>query len=353
MKRVGLKALLVALALAVLAAACTDSGDGAEESAPDEDGSPAVPESTASPGSTADLRLVTLNLLHGLPYVACAPDSDSCQAADRLDGLFALIEDEASCPDVIGLQEIGPEQKEMIPDQLADLCEGVYAMLFEDEGSVDETMVLTSLPVVEHRSVDLSGPPWTAHWARLESDLGPVDFLTTHFASDSYNPDCTPEVCSPACPTGVEMGTCNAIEVVHFLDENADPDGVTIVTGDLNQSLDHPRIRTITDAGYRDVWLEAGNPECDPATGVGCTCCIEGNDGLEGLATPEKTFSSRIDFVLVRAPDACELAVDSPDDGDGDGTATAVFAGDPLDPPINGVYWASDHAGVQADLSCA
>jgi len=353
MKRAVLKALVVVLALAVSAVACTGSEDGSEGSAPDDGGSPAVSDPTAPEEPAPDLRLVTLNLLHGLPYVACEPDSNSCQAEDRLDGLFGLIEDEAGCPDVIGLQEIGPEQKRMIPEKLADLCEGVYQMLFEDEGSVDETMLLSALPVVEHRSVEISGPPWTAHWARLESDLGPVDFLTTHFASDSYNPDCTPEVCSPVCPTGVEMGTCNAIEVVEFLDESADPEGITIVTGDLNQPLDDPRIRTITDAGYQDMWLEAGNPECDPATGVGCTCCIEGDDGLEGLATPEKTFSSRIDFVLVRTSDACELAVDSPADGDGDGTATAVFAGEPLDPPINGVYWASDHAGVQADLTCA
>lgn len=347
MKRTGFRALLIALTVISMAAACSDSPD----SLPGDDGSPGASGSTTPGGSSPDLRLVTLNLLHGLPYVACSPESDSCQAADRLDGLFGLIEAEAGCPDVVGLQEIGPEQKELIPANLGELCEGSYEMLFEDEGSVDETMVLTSLPVVEHRSVEISGPPWTAHWARLDSDLGPVDFLTTHFASDSYNPECTPEVCSPVCPTGIEMGTCNAIEVVDFLDENADPEGITIVTGDLNQSLDHPRIRTITDAGYEDMWLEAGEPECDPATGVGCTCCIEGDDGLEGLATPEKTFSGRIDFVLARSSDTCELVVDSPDDGDG--TATAIFAGEPLDPPINGVYWVSDHAGVQADLACA
>jgi hypothetical protein len=30
-----------------------------------------------------------------------------------------------------------------------------------------------------------------------------------------------------------------------------------------------------------------------------------------------------------------------------------MFAAEPFDPPIDGIFWPSDHAGVQAELTCA
>ncbi len=53
--------------------------------------------------------------------------------------------------------------------------------------------------------------------------------------------------------------------------------------------------------------------------------------------------------MLARPPDGCQLVVDV-DDADGDGTHTGLWANEPLPEPIGGLYWPSDHAGIQADV---
>ncbi|MCZ7526482.1 MAG: endonuclease/exonuclease/phosphatase family protein [Acidimicrobiia bacterium] len=353
--------IVVALVLVAGAACSGDGGDGAP-------GAPSAPSATstsaptaasgagtAAPGPTEPppaapgLRVVSLNVLHGL---FCEPATDFCDAPNRVALLLGLLED-AGCPELVGLQEIGPRQEELIVPALAGLCEGAYELVWNPEPGPDREMVLTSLPVLDERFVDLAGFPWSAHWVRVESPAGPVDFLTTHFASSANNPPCGPETCPPLCPVGVETGTCHALEVVDFLDRYADPDGITVVAGDLNQPVDHPRIRTLLDAGFVDVWTAAGNPECDPATGEGCTCCLDDESDPGVFSGTEAAYDERIDFVLVRVPARCELVLDPPGDADGDGVGTGRFAGTPVADGPGGLTFPSDHAGVQADLACA
>ena len=142
------------------------------------------------------------------------------------------------------------------------------------------------------------------------------------------------------------------MEVVDFLEQNADPEEISVISGDLNATLDSSRLAPIA-AWYQDVWTLGGNPECDPETGEGCTCCVAGPPVLDGLDAPDITFDERIDFILARTPEGCELAVDTLDDLNDNGTSTGVFAGTPSDPPVNGIYWPADHAGVQAELFCS
>ncbi|MDH3706333.1 MAG: hypothetical protein OES57_09715, partial [Acidimicrobiia bacterium] len=131
----------------------------------------------------------------------------------------------------------------------------------------------------------------------------------------------------------------------------ADPAGVQLVIGDLNKEIDDPRMQTLTDAGFVDMFALAGLPECDLSTGEWCTSGIGGDSDLDGLDDPTETFGSRIDFILVRST-ACEAVVDGADDADGDGTPSGLWANTPSPEPVDGVVWPSDHAGVVVDLSC-
>lgn len=330
-----------ALVVALVGAACTSDDDGDTTTDPEE--------------RTEDVTVVNLNVLHGLPIGNCPPETEGCNAAGRMEGTLRLLE-EAGCPDIVALQEIGPDQMELIPAGLPDVCDGAYELVSPRPGGIEQ-WVLSSLPVLDSGTEPISGLSRSIQWVRLDSDLGPIDFYTTHFVAGIDTFPCTEELC-PGIETGLctpemETGECDPFEAVDYIERTADAGTLTILTGDLNAEIDEPRVETITAEGFVDVWTLAGNGECDPDTAENCTSGQGGEGPFDGLDIAENTRDERIDFVLVRAPDDCELTLDDPEDGDGDGTATAMFAGEPFDPPVDGVYWASDHTGVQADISCA
>lgn len=339
------------LAAGLLVASCGGGDDDTDAAVPDDGTSTtnAPGEADTGTGDTggdageATLRVVAINQLHG---VFCPEETDFCGAPQRLELLFAEIE-AAECPPVVGLAEIGPRQQELVPERLPTLCGGQYTLLWDPEGQAepfDQEMILTSLDVIEESYIELSGFPWSAHWAKLDSPLGVVDFVVVHQASSANNPPCAPETCAPVCPAGEETGTCHSRELIAFLDERATPGGIQIVSGDLNKRPQDPRITVYYDAGFVDAWVEAGMPECDPETGEGCTCCIgseaEPWDG-GGLRDATQRRSSRIDYVLVRDTGECTLRY-----------GAQIFAGDPAASPVDGILWPSDHTGVLADLTC-
>jgi hypothetical protein len=324
------RVLTVALAVAVVTlGACSDDGgnDSSDETTDQAaDGAP----------SDAAVRAVTLNQLHGIFCV----DNDNCHAPDRVQLLYDQLE-AADCPELVGLQEIGPRQGELIPASLDELCNGEYELAWEAEDSPDRPMILSRLPIVDQGWVDLAAFPWSAYWVQVDSDIGTVDFLTTHFASSSNNPPCAADFCPPFCEIGLETNQCNSLEVIDFLDRTADPDGVTIVGGDLNAIPDEPTVQNFLDAGYFDAWIEAGNAECDPETGEGCTGGADDETALAGMDVKSRKMNERIDYLMVRAG------------GDCDATAEVEgFANEPLDEPINGLFWVSDHTGLLGTVSC-
>lgn len=319
----------VVVVLAVLVAACSSGDDGGSSSGPD------TTEAEADAG--APVRVVTLNLLHGL---FCPQETDSCQAPDRV-AIFTELVEAADCPDLIGLQEIGPRLEELLPAAVAGMCDGGYTIAWEGVNSPDREMVLTRLPVVEEGYLDIANFPWEAYWVRVDSDQGTVDFLTTHFASSSNNPPCTAENCPAICPQGLITNECHAIEVAEFY-AGRDPAALTIASGDLNATPDSPTVRTLLDAGFVDAWLAAGNTECDPDTHLGCTGGGSQPEPFVGIDTEEGPgFDRRIDYVLVRPGEDCSLQV-----------ASEGFAVEPRAEPLNGLWWPADHGGVLAEFSC-
>lgn len=339
-------ALAVAALLVASAVACSGDGGTDQAGGAGDPGTsaPATPSSGAGP--EAAVRLAAINVLHGL---SCPEESDFCDAPGRIELLWRQLE-EAGCPDLVGLTEIGPRQGGLVPAMLPELCDGRYQLVWDPVAQAqefDRQMILTTLPVLEDGYVDLAAFPWGAHWALVDSAIGPLVFSTTHFASSVNNPPCDAEICPPACEAGLEAGSCNAIELVDALDAIGDDGTVRVISGDLNQPADHPRIRIITDAGYVDAWTLAGLPECDPATGEGCTCCVD--DGSEwpngGLRSPAAGHDERIDFILVEGSATCQ-----PESVDG---STARLAGAPADPPHRDLFWPSDHDGVVTTIRCA
>jgi endonuclease/exonuclease/phosphatase family metal-dependent hydrolase len=348
-------ALLVVVAVALVAAGCSSGDDGATADDADRAGTTPTTEGSASGGARGnpDITVVTFNLLHGLFLGSdCPEETDGCQADARLDMTWDQVE-AAGCPDIIGLQEVGPSQQERIPATLPDVCGGIYEVVSADPALPVEQWILSSLPVLDAASEPISGISRSIQWVQLESAIGPIDFVTTHFVASVDNLPCTDELCGELCEIGVEAGLCNPVEALDFVERQADPATPTILTGDLNATIDETRITTLIDAGFVDVWTLAGNDECEPDDGTNCTSGLSGDGPYAGLDQPANTRTSRIDYVLVRAPDDCELRVDGPDDGDGDDTTTGMFAGEPVAPPVEGVYWPSDHTGVQADLWCS
>lgn len=314
-----------------LVVACTsdDASDGDNDADAEE----------STDAEAAPLRVVTLNLLHGL---FCPVETDSCQAPDRV-RIFTELVEQAGCPDLIGLQEIGTRLGELLPPAVARLCGGEYEIAWQAVDSPDRAMVLTRLPAVERGYLDIANFPWEAYWVRVDTDQGVVDFLTTHFASSANNPPCAPDRCPPICPPGTVTNECHAAEVVDFFAQQPDPDALSIVSGDLNATPASPTVSRLLDAGFVDTWLEAGNPECDPTTHSGCTGGGGQADPFVGMDTEEGPgFNERIDYVMVRPGTNCELDVDA-----------EAFAAEPRAEPLNGLWWPADHAGVLAELRCS
>jgi hypothetical protein len=284
------------------------------------------------------VHMVTLNLLHGL---FCPEETDWCKAPDRV-AIFGELVEEAGCPDLIGLQEIGSRLEELLPPLVETLCDGDYTIAWQPVNSPDREMVLTRLPILDRGYVDIANFPWEAYWVRVDAPPGPVDFLTTHFASSSNNPPCRPEICPPICAPGTPTNQCNAIEVADFYTKRPSGAVFSVVSGDLNAEPGSPTVDTFTEAGFGDAWLTAGRPECDPDTHVGCTGGGSAPEPFVGMDTPAGPgYDGRIDYILVRPAEGCDLDVEA-----------AGFAHEPRPTPRNGMYWPADHAGVQATVGC-
>ncbi len=373
---------LYALAcLALLTAACSDDEGAPEVASPtatvtrmtSPTASPSdtpTPTTTTSPTPTAtqivspdtDLTVATLNILHG---ITCPPATRQCRLSDRVELLFQWIV-RAGCPDVVTLQEMWGGAADMITLRLARACPFAYeAIYIPTTLHVDDEMILSRYPVTQAQVSMLYGGFRSVLWARLDHPVGALDVFSTHLSSDS---DLALDPCTEAthCPAEcMAAGTaskrdCQALQLRVFVEEKHDVAAPAVIAGDFNESPGSFVYRQFVDRGWSDVYLAAGNPECDPSSGAGCTSGRE-DERLVELESPGLNQRERIDFIFLVPPaggSTCRATIDSNTDSDGDGTATGAFAGAP-NPfvPRCGVgplpiCWPSDHIGVQLDLNC-
>jgi endonuclease/exonuclease/phosphatase family metal-dependent hydrolase len=307
----------------------------------------------AGAGEAPDgVRIVNFNVLHG---VFCPPDTDGCQAPDRVELLVRQLE-EADCPEVVGLQEINKNLAQLLDDAVPEVCDGEYTIVFgSTPKGLDTERLLTTLPVVSTKVVKLSGNFRTASRATLKSDLGPLVVVTTHQDGDPDAPTgLVCRTCPPPCKdAGVDLLGCQTVVAAKLADDAGGAKAVRVLMGDFNVTPTSGRygLLTTTD-GWTDSHVAAGNPECDPATSVSCTAGRD-DKSIESLKDPSVRQAERIDFIFVKAPSSCDLTFDPRADDDGDGLGTGLWNDQPaLDGP-NGIVWVSDHTANSADFTCA
>lgn len=325
-----------------------------------------------------DFTVANLNVLHGL---GCNPDQ--CRLPDRIDLMLQWVAD-AGCPDVVTFQEVNDQAtqlraRQLIEAALPTVCGGIYDgnTAYSGVAGVDEEMVISSHPIFEEKVLELHSalaPGFTRHVlrVRIAHPLGTAHVFTTHLSSGSDNAtdSCDADPGDP-CPSecvGAGATTyreCQAVQLVDFVEESLAEFGQSsqgasmpaVVTGDLNSEPGSFEVAQLTGAGYTDTFLAAGNADCVPATGVGCT---SGRDSsLAHIESTTANVDQRIDYIfLVPGSDGgpgCSQSLDTPGDADADGTATRIFADDPnpfatCGPGLD-VCWPSDHEGNEMDLN--
>jgi endonuclease/exonuclease/phosphatase family metal-dependent hydrolase len=313
--------------------------------------------SDAGRGTTPSVTLADLNFLHG---IFCPPESDRCRLPDRAALLFQFIVAHG-CPDVVTLQEIWPPSVELIEPYLATSCPFTYQLVQGGRVTgVDDETVLTRYPAVLVEQLTLYRQFRRVLLTRIDHPAGLVDVYSTHLASGS---DGAGQPCAEDCPAecvaagASNVRECQAVQTALFVEQTHDPALVGLVTGDFNDPPGSFVYEQFVGRGWTDAYLAAGNPECDPATGVGCTSG-RADEGLEGLESPALNEVERIDFIfLVRPVDPAACAAEILPPGD-DGGGTRLFADEPnpfapsCGPLPEAICWPSDHVGVQIALGC-
>jgi endonuclease/exonuclease/phosphatase family metal-dependent hydrolase len=227
-------------------------------------------------------------------------------------------------------------------------------------------MIFSRHPVLTHQTLDLLGILRNLLYVRIDHPVGPLDVYATHLASggDLANSPCegTFGPCPPECvaASAATVRDCQAVQVARHVETTHDVAAPALLVGDFNESPGSFVYQQFASRCWSDTTLAAGNPECVPATGVGCTSGRV-DDDLSDLEDPALNQTERIDFVWLIPPatgSTCTAALDGPTDADGDGTATRLFADEPnpfapaCGPSPDPICWASDHTGVQADVNC-
>jgi endonuclease/exonuclease/phosphatase family metal-dependent hydrolase len=307
------------LGLVLLAAACSSSA-----------------KSSGGGSATPTLRVVTQNILHGS---ACPATSDGCALPARVE-LFTRQLDAAGCPELVGMQEVNPRIVTELRARLPKICSGRYRLVSDADPGNDREVVLSTLPVVGSQRIRLAGPLRTALWVRASGDAGIVDFFTTHLASSSDDRPCDTSTCPAPCQADDMLNACQAREVIAFAEQNADPDAIAVIAGDLNAKPGEPTITAFRDAGYRDAQLAAGVAECKPSTGAQCTSGRI-DDAMTDLTDPTSKQIERLDYVWLRGRRDCNIVA-----------PTGLFNAEPAQNGPSGLAFPSDHTGVVAVLQC-
>lgn len=331
------------LCLFLLLAACGDSGSNA--------------------GGQRDVTVAQLNILHGTSGMCT--QMANCRLADRIRLLYELIEG-SGCPDVVTLQEVWSGALSLLQDGAGSTCPFTYEVRVASARlGPDESVVLSRYPVLSIESQPLFPGFRKVVHARIDHPLGPLDVYTTHLASgsDGATVPCTGPAPCPAECFAAEAQTrrdCQAVQMAAYIEATRNGATPVVITGDFNAEPGSFVYHQFVDRGWVDVYLASGNPECDPASGRGCTSGRE-DENLSDLESPVSNEVERIDYIFV-IPGArdlpCRNRIDSPRDADGDVTATRLFAAEPnpfetsCGPAPLPICWPSDHEGVELDLNC-
>lgn len=312
-----------------------------------------------------DLTVAQLNILHGTSGLC--NQSANCRLAERVELLYRWI-GRSGCPDVVTLQEVWRGALPLLQDGAGSACPFTYEVRTFNDTDVfgpDESVMLSRYPIVSTGRLPLFPGFRKVVHAVIDHPLGALDVYTTHLASgsDGATVPCNgPAPCPPVC---IDAGArnrreCQAVQMAAYVEATRVGDAPAVISGDFNAEPGSFVYRQFVDRGWGDVYLAAGNPECEPASGVGCTAGRQ-DENLSELESPASHEVERIDYVFLVPPRngfPCRLRLDPASDRDGDGTATRHFTDDPnpfapaCGPAPLPICWPSDHEGVELDLNC-
>src|SRR4030095_8387667 len=119
---------------------------------------------------------------------------------------------------------------------------------------------------------------------------------------------CTAGDCPAECVAARAMTRreCQGVQVARLVEARADAATPAVVGGDFNEDPTSFVHAQFTDRGWADSYLADANPECDPATGVGCTSGRI-DDSLVQLESPATNEVERIDFIFVTPAAGCRI----------------------------------------------
>ena len=240
-----------------------------------------------------DLRIVTMNILHG---IVCPNSPDDCQGDDRIALLGRQLQ-AAKCPPVVALEEISERMYGRIA-AAPWVGECKYKVVWHDMPSTDRELVLTSLPVTNQKLTILAGNFRSAYRVDLRSKLGPLVLVVSHQDGDPEPGDpkpCSPAECPPECPAEITLSDCQTNQAKAIASEGGGSKTLRVLTGDFNVTAASQRYRSIVADGWVDSHLAAGNPECDPATGAQCTSGRQ-DMNTDDLKNPASKETERIDL---------------------------------------------------------
>jgi endonuclease/exonuclease/phosphatase family metal-dependent hydrolase/2'-5' RNA ligase/uncharacterized protein (UPF0248 family) len=267
---------------------------------------PAQAVAPVAPAPTAELRVLTWNTLWD------RYDSDRIDTARRRPLLLAALEEADA--DVIALQEVEPALAAML--MRAPWVRDRYTAGTDPAGrDIEDSglLLLSRLPVRE-AAVHVLGPHKAVTAVAVDTAAGhPLVVAATHLSSDHS-----------------EDGPARRKSELSRLGRGlAAVDGDLILLGDFNDGRDGPD-GPAAALGLQDAWTQAHGPADRTPTF---------DPGLNPLAAVSSLSgrASRLDRVLLRGSA-----------GGGLRTTAAVLRGD--SPAPDGLY-ASDHYGVQAELS--
>jgi endonuclease/exonuclease/phosphatase family metal-dependent hydrolase len=316
---------------------------------------------------TNGVTVASLNVLHG---IFCPGATAGCRRADRL----ALVRDFVvgrGCPDVLAFQEVFDlsstnENAETLAALLANACPSPYVSVYHNANPFDDEMIVSRYPILDQETHDLLGPLRNVLRVRIDHPIGPLDVYATHLASGSDMATAPCEGTFGPCPAecvGLGAATvrdCQGVQMMDLIDATHDVPTPALAVGDFNSGPGSFIHALFTAHNWSDAYLQAGLPECDPMTGIGCTSGRI-DDALTDMESPALGQSERIDFVWLipsTAGTLCTGDLEPPGDPDGDGVATRLFADvpNPFAPTCgatpDAICWPSDHSGVQADVNC-
>jgi len=310
------------------------------------------------------------------------------------------------CPDIVTLQEVlnqeyvrrSPTEQAGPLDSIVELIEAELPVLQASCGFVyqvvylpflpslvaetDEELVLSRYPVLHAETHLLHSAMYTEEfqifprhllYVRIDHPTGQVDVYTTHLSSgsDAATNDCDsfrelipgsgigPRVSCPSeCDPDDTVRACQAEQLALYVEETRGPDNLALVSGDFNAEPGSSEYLSMTRRGWLDTHLAAGQPECDSASGTGCT---SGRDSsAESLENPDLQVDQRIDYIFAVFPPRAGtcIATTEREPGSWQLTAAGLFAAEPnpfsrgCGQPPDAMCWVSDHSGNQASIAC-